>query len=253
MLSAEIKLIKSLSQKKVRDEYGLFVVEGKKMVEELVRSAFVTRRIITTQSLDFPVAGRPLEHVSAATMARLSALKTPPAVLAVVEKPAAVAVLPAPAPEELLLALDNIQDPGNLGTIIRLADWFGIRRLVCSPGTADCYNPKVVQATMGAIFRVEIHYTALPEFLQQAKKSAVVYGAFLDGDNIYQKQLTPGGVMVVGNEGNGISPAVAAVVAEWVFIPPFPAGAITSESLNVAVSTAILCAEFPRRNIPIIR
>jgi TrmH family RNA methyltransferase len=252
MVAAEIKFIKSLSQKKARDEHGLFVVEGRKMVEELVCSAFITRCIITTQPLDFPVAGRLLERVSAATMARLSALKTPPAILAVVEKPAAAAT-PAPASDELLLALDGIQDPGNLGTIIRIADWFGIRRLVCSPDTADCYNPKVVQATMGAIFRVQLYYTALPEFLQQAKKNAVVYGAFLDGDNIYQKQLTTGGVVVVGNEGNGISSDVAATVSERVFIPPFPAGAVTSESLNVAVSTAILCAEFRRRNIPVIR
>jgi TrmH family RNA methyltransferase len=252
MFASEIKWIKSLSQKKFRDEYGLFIAEGRKMVEELVGSAFVTRRIITTQPLDFPVAGRPVEQVSAATMARLSALKTPPSVLAVVEKPAAAA-FSLPAQEELLLALDNIQDPGNVGTIIRIADWFGIRRLVCSSGTADCYNPKVVQATMGAIFRMNVHYTALPEFLRQAKKSTIVYGAFLDGGNIYQKQLTSGGVVVVGNESNGISPEVAAAVSERLFIPPFPANAITSESLNVAVSTAILCAEFRRRIAPVIR
>ncbi|MDR0581569.1 MAG: RNA methyltransferase [Prevotellaceae bacterium] len=252
MTVAEIKWIKSLSQKKIRDEYGVFVVEGKKMVEELVHSAFITRRIIAAQPLDFPVTGHLVEQVNAATMARLSALKTPPSVLAVVEKPAA-ASFPPPAPDELLLALDHIQDPGNVGTIIRLADWFGIRRVVCSPGTADCYNPKVIQATMGAIFRVQVHYTELPEFLQQAKKSTAVYGAFIDGDNIYQKQLTPGGVVVVGNEGNGISPETAEAISERLFIPPFPAGANTSESLNVAVSTAILCAEFRRRNIPLIR
>lgn len=252
MFASEIKWIKSLSQKKFRDEYGLFVVEGRKMVEELVCSAFITHRIITTQPLDFPVAGHSVEQVNAATMARLSALKTPPSVLAVVEKPVA-SKFPPPAPDELLLALDNIQDPGNVGTIIRLADWFGIRRLVCSPGTADCYNPKVVQATMGAIFRVKLHYTELPEFLRQAKKSTVIYGAFLDGNNIYQKQLTPGGVVVVGNESNGISPEVAAAVSGRLFIPPFPAGAVTSESLNVAVSTAILCAEFRRRIVPVIR
>lgn len=252
MTVAEIKRIKSLSQKKNRDEYGLFVVEGKKMVEELVSSTFITHRIITAKPLDFPVTGHIVEQVNAATMARLSALKTPSSVLAVVEKPAASKCLP-PTPDELLLALDNIQDPGNVGAIIRLADWFGIRRLVCTPGTADCYNPKVVQATMGAIFRVQVHYTELPEFLRQAKKSTTIYGAFINGDNIYQKQLTPGGVVVVGNEGNGISPGVAATVSERLFIPPFPAGAITSESLNVAVSTAILCAEFRRRNIPVIR
>jgi TrmH family RNA methyltransferase len=250
--ASEIKWIKSLSQKKFRDEYGLFLVEGRKMVEELLCSSFVTQRVITTQPLDFPVPGRPLEHVNAAIMARLSALKTPPTVLAVAEKPV-TSKCPLPGKDELLLALDNIQDPGNLGTIIRLADWFGIRRIVCSPGTADCYNPKVVQATMGAIFRVNVHYTALPEFLQQVKKSTAVYGAFLDGGNVYQKRLAPGGVLVVGNEGNGISPEAAEAVSERLFIPPFPAGAVTSESLNVAVSTAILCAEFRRRNIPAIR
>ncbi|MDR1405870.1 MAG: RNA methyltransferase [Prevotellaceae bacterium] len=252
MLGAEIKLVKSLSQKKNRDRHGLFLVEGGKMVEELTGSAFVTRKIITTRPLPFPVGGRRLEQVSVATMARLSALKTPPSVLAVVEKPAA-AECPLPVPGELLLALDNVQDPGNLGTVIRLADWFGICRIVCSPDTADCYNPKVVQATMGAIFRVKVHYAALPEFLQRAKKSVAVYGAFLDGDNIYQKPLTSGGVVVVGNEGNGISPGVAAAISERLFIPPFPAGAVTSESLNVAVSTAILCAEFRRRGYSVIR
>jgi TrmH family RNA methyltransferase len=252
MTAAEIKLIRSLSQKKCRDELGLFVVEGEKMVEELAASAFVTKKIITTRPLRFPVPGAPLEQVNAATMARLSALKTPPPVLALAGKPV-LPPLSLPAPDELLLALDAIQDPGNLGTIIRLADWFGVRRLVCSPGTADCYNAKTLQATMGAIFRVQVHYAPLPDFLWQAKKTTPVYGAFLDGDNIYQTPLTAGGVVVVGNEGAGISPEVATTVSERLFIPPFPANAETSESLNVAVSTAILCAEFRRRNYPAIR
>jgi TrmH family RNA methyltransferase len=246
MTNAEIKRIKSLSQKKFRDELGLFVAEGEKLVEEAVRSSFAIQKIVATQTPAFAAPCHLVETVSPATMARLSGLKTPPAMLAVIEKPQAVP-LPAVSAEALLLALDNVQDPGNLGTIIRLADWFGICHIVCSAGTADCHNPKVVQASMGAIFRVSIHYTDLAVFLQNAGGEVPVYGTFLDGANIYRQPLTPGGILVMGNEGQGISPEVAARVSSRLLVPPYPESAAATESLNVAVSTAVVCAEFRRK------
>ncbi len=248
MDNATIKLFKSLSQKKFRDEYGLFVVEGEKLVEELLQSDFVTKKIVYTNRFSYPpvdgVRGE-YEQISEPVMERISAFKTPPPVLAVAEIPKA-RPLPVIDKNELYLALDTIQDPGNLGTIIRIADWFGIRHIICSPETADCYNPKVVQATMGAIFRVQVHYTDLAAFLQQTKHLVPVYGTFLDGENMYSKTLTAGGIIVMGNEGNGISASIEKNVTERLYIPPFPANVINSESLNAAVSAAIVCAEFRR-------
>ena len=152
------------------------------------------------------------------------------------------------ADEELVLALDEVQNPGNLGTIVRLADWFGIGDIVCSPGTADCFNPKVVQATMGAILRVRVHYTDLPRFLAEAAgRGTPVYGTFLEGDNIYDAPLTRGGIVVMGNEGRGVTPETARTVTRKLFIPPYPADRHGSESLNVAMATGIVCAEFRRR------
>ena len=145
--------------------------------------------------------------------------------------------------KELVLALDTVQDPGNLGTIVRLADWFGIRHIVCSPDTADLYNPKVVQATMGALARVKVYYRSLPDFLSQVD-SSVVYGTF-----IYHTSLTKSGVIVMGNEGNGISVKLEPYIGKRLYIPNYPVGQPTSESLNVAVAAAITCAEFRRRQI----
>jgi TrmH family RNA methyltransferase len=245
MTNAEIKWIKSLAQKKRRDDEKLFVVEGEKMADELRHSGFTIRKIIATTPLPFSIPQLSPDYVDAKTMQRLSLLKTPTPVLAVVEQPVRQP-FPAIDRSELLLALDNVQDPGNVGTIIRTADWFGIRHIVCAPGTADCYSPKVVQATMGAIFRVNIYRAALPAFLQQAQLHTTIYGAFLDGENFYKKKLTAGGVIVIGNEGNGISPDVAAEVSSRLLIPSFPEGSARSESLNAAVSAAILCAAFRR-------
>ena len=148
----------------------------------------------------------------------------------------------------LSLMLDGIQDPGNLGTIIRLADWYGIEHILCSLDTADVYNPKVVQATMGALARVQLHYIDLPEWLS-AHLEIPVYGTFLDGGNMYEQKLSPNGVIVMGNEGNGIRPDVAKYINRRLFIPTFPADRKSSESLNVAIATAIVCAEFRRRNV----
>jgi TrmH family RNA methyltransferase len=146
----------------------------------------------------------------------------------------------------LVLALDRVQNPGNLGTIIRLADWFGISDIVCSEDSADCFNPKVVQATMGAILRVRVHYTNLAKWLGE-QRGAKIYGTFLEGENIYSAQLDKSGIIVMGNEGQGISTEVAATVSHKLLIPPYPADRSGSESLNVAVATAVICSEFRRR------
>jgi TrmH family RNA methyltransferase len=152
------------------------------------------------------------------------------------------------APErELCLALDSVQDPGNLGTIIRIADWFGIENIFCSQGTVDAYSPKTVQATMGAIGRVKVHYVDLPSFIETIKERAPLYGTFLDGDDIYGKKLENRGLVIMGNEGNGISEECRKHITEKLFIPNYPVGRETSESLNVSVATAIICSEFRRR------
>ena len=227
----DIKDIKALGQKKFRDERGLFVVEGEKLVEEALHSGFDV------------VAHYRVEDIGEATMARISQLTHPSPALAIVRQP-----VPTPLhieSDELVLALDGIRDPGNLGTILRIADWFGIHQILASEDTVECYNPKVVQATMGAIFRVSVHSVDLPDYL--SKTIAPVYGTFLEGENIYQSELTKGGIIVMGSEAHGISPEVAATVTQKLYIPPFPADAHTSESLNVAVATAITVAEFRRR------
>lgn len=231
----EIKEIRALGQKKFRDERGLFVVEGEKLVDEALHSGFDVIGLYRT------------EDIGEEAMGRISQLTHPSPALAIVRQPRAVA-LPAFGPDELVLALDGVRDPGNLGTILRIADWFGIRLVLASEDTVELYNPKVVQATMGAIFRVRVHYCDLAEVLRCPVKPGIqVYGTLLEGDNIYETELASGGILVMGSEANGISPAVAASVTQKLFIPPFPAGVRTSESLNVAVATAICCSEFRRR------
>jgi len=227
----EIKEIKALGQKKFRDEKKLFVVEGEKLVEEALRSGFDV------------VAHYRTEDIGEDTMARISQLTHPSPALAIVRQPAPTE--PHLDPDELILALDGIRDPGNLGTILRIADWFGIHQILASEDTVECYNPKVVQATMGAIFRVHVHYLPLQETLRQS--NAPVYGTFLEGENLYQAELTKGGIIVMGSEAHGITPKIAATVTRKITIPPFPTNTRTSESLNVAVATAITCAEFRRR------
>ena len=235
----EIKEIRALGQKKFRDERGLFVVEGEKLVEEALRSGFEIVGLYRT------------EDIGAEAMSRISQLTHPSPALAVVRQPAPAMAAPILSPDELVLALDGIRDPGNLGTILRIADWFGIRQVLASEDTVEVFNPKVVQATMGAIFRVRVHYCRLARVLGcpagPGMTAVPVYGTFLKGDNIYEADLTRGGVLLMGSEANGISPEVAATVTRKLFIPPFPPGAHTSESLNVAVATAIACSEFRRR------
>ena len=232
----DIKLIKSLSQKKFREETGLFVVEGEKLVNEALASSFRVVRVIRK------------DDVGEAQMARISSLSTPPPVLALVQQPSDLSCAPLPG-RGLYLALDGIRDPGNLGTILRIADWFGLDGVYASPDTVELFNPKVVQATMGAIFRVPFHCTDIPTLCRSV--DGAVYGTFLDGENIYAGELSCGdsapSLIVMGNEANGISPAVAAGVTRRLYIPPYPPDDPGSESLNVAVATAITVAEFRRR------
>ena len=237
--SAEIKFVKSLFQKKFRDSEGVFVVEGEKMVAEALSSGFQVVKVYRK------------EEIGEAAMARITGLSTPSPALAVLRRP--VDLLSDDLPSKgLFLALDGIRDPGNLGTILRVADWFGLSGIYASPDTVELFNPKVVQATMGAIFRVRFHYTDIPTLCRKALKAGgQVYGTFLDGENLYGKTLSNGAeapsVIVVGNEAFGISPAVSACVSERLYIPPFPAGDPGSESLNAAVATAITVAEFRRQ------
>ena len=237
---AEILDIKALSTKQGREEQGAFIAEGEKLVGEIRNSSLRIRRILQTK----PIFSDG-ELISEKEMERISQLKSANSVLAVVELPKHKLTKADPT-KELVLCLDRIQNPGNLGTIIRLADWFGISDIVCSEDTADCFNPKVVQATMGAILRVRVHYTNVAKWLE-GHKGANIYGTFLEGENIYNASLDRSGVVVMGNEGQGISAEVAKCVSHKLLIPPYPADRCGSESLNVAVATAVICSEFRRR------
>ena len=242
----EIKKVKSLSQKKFRDELGLFAVEGEKMVDEALKSHLKVEKVYR------------LEEIGAEAMSRISALSSPSPVLAVVKKPADIYADDPASLESLIssgglyLALDSIRDPGNLGTILRIADWFGIDAVFAEKDTVDVFNPKVVQATMGAIFRVRMHYVDLPSLSRMVlEKGGKIFGTFLDGGNMYCKELCNGegapSVIVIGNESVGISGPMSELVTDRLYIPPFPQDQPGSESLNAAVATAITVAEFRRR------
>ena len=243
MTKADIQFIRSLADKRVRDEEQLFIAEGGKLVEEIRDSKFRIRRIYTTRA---DMQGRDVERIDRKDMERISQLKTATDTLAVVEQPRYRLDVD---PKMLILALDGVQNPGNLGTIIRLADWFGIRDIVCSKECADCYNPKVVQATMGAILRVRVHYVDdLARLLLSARdKGMPIYGTLLTGKNIYTTEVENRGIVVMGNEGRGVSEECQAMLTHHLLIPPYPANQPTSESLNVAMATGIILSEFRRR------
>ncbi|MEG1700386.1 MAG: RNA methyltransferase [Alistipes sp.] len=244
MTKAEIQLVRSLADKRSRIEHGLFVAEGEKLIGELRASQFAVRKIFALEEV---FAGANVEVVAPRDMERLTLLKTACNSLAIVEIPHYKLDMQSLA-GRLTLALDDIQNPGNMGTIIRLADWFGITHIVCSESSADCFNPKVVQATMGAILRVRVHYTNLPHFLADAAAQGVAaYGTFLEGENIYHTALPSAAILVMGNEGRGVSQEVARQITRKLFIPPYPADRAGSESLNVAMATGIVCAEFRRQ------
>ena len=248
---AKIKYIRALETKKHRDAEGVFVAEGPKVVGELLAKTPAKLLVATPQwrASNAVQEGTELITVSNDELHKLSFMQAPQQVLAVFPKLFEGESTTAGTIEtnELTLMLDGIQDPGNLGTIIRLADWFGIRHVVCSTDTVDVYNPKVVQATMGSIARVKVSYTPLETLLDALPPSFPVYGTLLDGDNIYTQQLCAYGIIVMGNEGKGISKEVAAWIRERLYIPNYPRGRTASESLNVAIATGIVCAEFRRR------
>ena len=237
----KIKFVRSLAQKKFRDEHSLFVAEGEKIVAEAQASGYKIEEIYR------------IEEIGAEAMARITNLSSPSPVLAVIRKPelSAEDIISALKPESkgLYLALDGVKDPGNLGTIIRIADWFGVEAIFASPGTVEVFNPKVVQATMGAIFRKKVIYTDLAELCTSFKSLGLpVYGTLLDGKNIYEALPADRkhGMVVMGSESFGISEQLRPHIDSKLFIPPYPADAVTSESLNVAIATAIICAEFRR-------
>jgi TrmH family RNA methyltransferase len=236
----QIKFIRSLELKKNRKQNGLFVAEGPKVVGDLLHADYKARMLFATK----PYPGA--ELITDDELQRISFLQHPQEILAVFEMPT-INSQPSTLNSQLSLALDGIQDPGNLGTIIRIADWFGISTIYCSPETADVYNPKVVQATMGSLAHVQVVYTDLLALVSQLPPSYPVYGTLLDGENIYQQELTSEGIIVMGNEGNGISQALREHINRRLLIPDFHTGELRAESLNVAIATAITCSEFKRR------
>lgn len=245
----KIKFINSLSLKKNRDEEGLFIAEGQKIINELIAAHFEISTIICTGKLSENYQSTHYDTLIAdeQELKKVSSLKTASQILAICRKKTSLLDLEN-LKNELTIALDDIQDPGNLGTIIRLASWFGIKNIICSNNTVDCYNPKVIQATMGSIAHVNIHYVDLSEFLSKIKTNELpVYGTFLDGKNIYTTELKPSGIIVFGNEGNGISIEVEKYTSHKLLIPPYKQEIENVESLNVSIATSIVCAEFRRR------
>jgi len=244
----KIKLISSLSQKKFRDQTGLFVAEGSKLVLDLAPFFRCSILVATIDWLNLhKFKADDIIELKAEEFNKISNHKTPQGVLAVFEKPE-YHWDKQELSHKLSLALDDVQDPGNLGTIIRIADWFGITDIFCSEHSADAFNPKTVQASMGALARVNVHVVNLIEFLQKCQSELPIYGTLMNGENIYCKTLTQHGIIVMGNEGNGISSDVENFITERLLIPNFPFGQATSESLNVAVATALVCGEFRRRS-----
>jgi TrmH family RNA methyltransferase len=233
----KVKWIRSLSLKKNRDELGLYIVEGEKMCLELIQN-YADQVVLLAHTSAFNCELTSAETILVTTkeLEQISLLKTPNNVLAIVKKP--INKVGLVSPDELIIALDGIQDPGNLGTIMRIADWFGIKKIICSIETVDCFNPKVVQATMGAIFRVNCQYTDLFAYLSKSKSP--IYGADLEGENLFeQSKLTPG-IIVMGNEGNGLSDEIRSIIQHKLFIPKFG----NAESLNVSVATGIIVSSF---------
>jgi TrmH family RNA methyltransferase len=248
MLSkSQISLLQSLQHKKFRREHGLFLVEGYKSVSEFINSAYQIEAIYYTpaiapkllklsQKMNF-------QEISSNILEKISSLKTPADVIAVVKIPNWPVLNYTALNKKFSIVLDGVQDPGNMGTIIRTADWFGIEHIICSEDSVEVYNPKVVQATMGSLSRLNVHYTDVAAFLVTSKLP--VFGALLDGENIYTTNFGNEGLVVMGNEGNGLRPDVQQLVSKAVTIPR----AGKAESLNVAIATAIFCSEINRNKL----
>ena len=226
----KIKLIRSLETRKGREKAGLFIAEGPKVVGDLQAAGFHAEMIIDDE----------------ADVRLVTQLQHPQGIVGIFHMPEMYEST-APDTSKLSLALDGVQDPGNVGTIIRIADWFGIEEIYCSRQTADCWSPKVVQATMGSIARVKVHYTDLEALTDSLPDNFPVYGTLLEGKDIYQSELSGKGLIVMGNEGTGITEAMRRRITKPLLIPNYPRGRETADSLNVAIATAITCAEFRRR------
>lgn len=236
----KIKWIRSLHLKKHRDELGLFIVEGEKMVLEAIEYASESIDFIAhTEDFHFKKIKTESFVVSQKELEQISTLKTPNKAFAILRKRKTSL---HSKPNELIIALDGIQDPGNMGTILRIADWYGINLIVCSKNTVECYNPKVVQSSMGAIFRIQTHYIDLKEWLEEI--NVPIYGALLEGENIYRRDELPTGVILMGSEGKGISKELLSLITDPISIPRFG----NAESLNVSVATGILVSEFMRKS-----
>ncbi|MEO9891545.1 RNA methyltransferase [Aurantibacter sp.] len=238
VVKSQIKLIKSLLQKKYRSQHSLFVVEGVKTVKELLESDIINFQIYTTDLSLFDTDQSLVQQITEKELKQISNLKTPNKVLGVFQIPKTKII----DFSNWVVALDGVSDPGNLGTIIRLCDWFGIPNLLCSTNTVDCYNPKVLQATMGSIARVNVVYDDLSEVLRSVEKP--IYGTFMDGKNSYKQEFLNSGILVMGNEANGISKKIESLCNHRISIPHF--GYATTESLNVATATAIFLSEIRR-------
>lgn len=237
----QIKYITQLKQKKFRDLNKVFVAEGFKVINELLNSTLQLEHIYTTKRLSFDVSKEFVTEITEADLKKISSLTTPNDCLAVFK----MKEDKLPQPNGLKIALDNVRDPGNLGTIIRLCDWFGVADLICSNETVDVYNTKVVQATMGSLTRVNIFYTNLADYLKDTNE--LIFGTFMDGTNIYKTNLPNSGIIVMGNEANGISKEIEALVTAKIAIPRF-GDLQQTESLNVATATAIILSEFKRNS-----
>jgi len=253
MLSqSKIKYIRSLSNKKFRIQYRQFIVEGTKSVKELLNSNYIADSIYATKDWinnhsDSSVKINPIE-ISENEMGKISQLTTPQNVLGIFNIPD-ISINNLSLSGALTLMLDDIKDPGNMGTIIRIADWFGIKQIICSPKSVDIYNPKVVQGSMGSIARVNVAYANLLDILQNKSENIPVYGALLDGENIYKTTLESSGIIIIGNESEGISENLLPHISKKIMIPSFNTNLQKAESLNAAIAAGIICAEFRRRAI----
>lgn len=237
MLSkTDIKFIRSLAHKKYRDESTLFIAEGEKIVEEALKSSYTVEAVYYK------------EEIGDQAMSRISLLSSPSPALAVVKmkKPCKSTEIDF---SKLYFALDSVRDPGNLGTLIRISDWFGIEAIIASEDTVDAYNPKVVQASMGSVFRIDVRYCNLPDTLFLLKNKIPLYGTFLSAPSIYETKLSKNGIVILGSESHGISEEVSDIVDSKILIPQYPLGFLKGESLNVAVSAAIIAAEFRRPSV----
>lgn len=251
MTKAAIKQVRLLHQKKYRDEKGLFIAEGPKIVNDLLNSTYKAKEIFATK--EFRIQSRWLSgselrihEVNEKELESISALTTPNRILGVFEIPSSLILRPSSFASELVLALDDIRDPGNFGTIIRIADWFGINHILCSETCVDVYNPKVVQASMGSIARVELHCVSLEEIFKSLRKEPFgqIYGAVMNSKNIYTENLSSKGIILIGNESRGISENLMQYVTQKISIPNFG----KADSLNAAIATAVICSEFRRKH-----